>query len=348
MDDITIPSHMKAIRYNSPKEFELVRLPVPEPAAHEILIKVQSCGICGTDLHIHDGDFESRMPVVTGHETSGIVVKMGTAVQGFNIGDKVTADNSELCQNCHFCRQGKLLYCENFQAHGVHLNGGFAEYCTYSAGKLFKFSKSSWAEATLFEAAACAIHGVDRIRPPPGSKVLLLGAGATGLCMAQLLKLNGSAPIVLAANAGQKMDLARTLRVADEYVDLDRKAPEPQWERLRHDYPYGFDIVVEATGDPSIIETAMGLCGRGGMLVLYGVYPTEALVKISPSRVFLDEITVIGSFSEMWCLPRAVAYIESGKVDVKGIVTHEYTLEEFGEALQAIREKKCIKAAVMF
>ncbi len=253
------------------------------------------------------------MPVVTGHETSGIVVKIGTGVQGFSIGDKVTADNSELCEHCHFCRKGKLLFCENFKAHGVHrkqahpstthpnilksqypVNGGFAEYCTYSASKLFKFRKSSWTEATLFEATACAIHGIDRIRPPVGSTILLLGAGATGLCLAQLLKLNGSALIVLAANAGQKMDHARTLRVADLYVDLNRKEPGLQWEKLRHDYPYGFDIVVEATGDPTMIETAMDLCGRGGMLVLYGVYPAETLVKISPSRVFLDEITVIG------------------------------------------------------
>lgn len=82
--------------------------------------KVKSCGVCGTDLHIHNGDFDSRMPVVTGHETSGIVVKIGEAVTGFKLGDKVTADNSELCGYCHYCREGKLLFCENFTAHGVH------------------------------------------------------------------------------------------------------------------------------------------------------------------------------------------------------------------------------------
>jgi D-arabinitol dehydrogenase (NADP+) len=113
---------------------------VPEPKAHEILVKgmyllqtsvresldlisiatVKSCGVCGTDLHIHNGDFDSRMPVVTGHETSGIVVKMGTDVTDFRLGDKVTADNSELCGHCHYCREGKMLYCENFAAHRVH------------------------------------------------------------------------------------------------------------------------------------------------------------------------------------------------------------------------------------
>lgn len=96
---------------------------------------VKSCGVCGTDLHIHNGDFDSKMPVVTGHETSGIVVKIGSAVQGFKLGDKVTADNSELCGHCHYCREGKLLYCENFAAHGVHrmyLDSSFSYYLSIS------------------------------------------------------------------------------------------------------------------------------------------------------------------------------------------------------------------------
>ena len=79
-----------------------------------------SCGICGTDLHIHTGDFASRMPVVTGHETSGIVVKLGAHVQNLHVGQKVTADNAEVCGHCHYCQKGDLLYCETFAAHGIH------------------------------------------------------------------------------------------------------------------------------------------------------------------------------------------------------------------------------------
>ncbi|OXV09723.1 hypothetical protein Egran_02514, partial [Elaphomyces granulatus] len=274
-------------------------------------------------------------------------VKLGADVQGFNIGDKVTADNSELCGYCTFCRKGKLLLCENFQAHGVHLDGGFAEYCTYSAAKLFKFTNLSWAEASLFEASACAVHGLDRIRPPVGSTILLLGAGPTGLCLAQLLKLNGAVHVVIASNAGPKMELAKSLNVADEYVEFDRADAAPQWRELRGRYPIGFDVVVEATGDHKVLEKSIEYCSRGGMLVFYGVYQQDASIVISPSRVFLDEITMIGSFSEMWCLPRAVSYLESRKVDVRGIVTHTFRLEEFSEALQTIRDKKCIKATIV-
>lgn len=234
------------------------------------------------------------MPVITGHETSGIVVQIGDAVTGFELGDKVTADNSELCGHCHYCREGKLLYCENFVAHGIHLDGGFAEYCVFPAEKLFKFKKLSWEEAALFEAASCAIHGMDRIRPEVGSNILLIGSGATGLCLAQLLKGNGGQHLVIASHKGPKMELAKKLNCADEYVDLDRNDPSQQWTALKAKYPYGFDVVVEASGSHAVLEKAINFCTRGGKLIYYGVYEKEALVQVSPSKVFGDEITIIG------------------------------------------------------
>lgn len=345
--------------------------PHPSPTTLLLILHlpVKSCGICGTDLHIHNGDFDSRMPVVTGHESSGIVVAIGSAVQrAFALGDKVTADNSELCGWCHYCRKGQPLYCENFQAHGVHrlsllslslplsppandstVDGGFAEYCAYPASKLFHFSNLSWAEAALFESASCAVHGLDRIAPAPGSSILVIGAGPTGLCLAQLLRHNGGAHLVLASNAGPKMELARRLGAADEYVELPRGGDQgARWDELRRAHPYGFDVVVEATGAHALLETAIGFCTRGGKLVYYGVYPKEAVVAVSPSKVFGDELTLIGSFSEMYCLPRAVHYLETRKVDVRGIVTHTFPLEKFGDALDAVRNKTCIKAAIVF
>ncbi|KAE8306330.1 alcohol dehydrogenase [Aspergillus transmontanensis] len=331
--DYKVPGVMKAIRYNNIRDFSLVTMPVPQPKANEVLIKVKSCGVCGTDLHIHNGDFESRMPVITGHETSGIVV---------------TADNSELCGNCHYCREGKLLYCEYFTAHGLHLDGGFAEYCVFPACKLFHFENLSWEEAALFEAASCAIHGMDRIRPEVGSTVLMIGSGPTGLCLSQLLKSNGGQHVVLASNQGKKMDLAKNLNVADEYVELDRAAPETQWTALKQKYPYGFDVVVEATGSHNVLERAIDFCTRGGKLIYYGVYEKEALINVSPSKVFRDEITILGSFSEMWCVGRSVKYLESRKVYVRGIVDKTFKLEDFGKALEAVQNKECIKAAIVF
>lgn len=276
---------------------------------------VKSCGVCGTDLHIHDGDFASRMPVITGHETCGIVVKLGSAVTGFQLGDKVTADNSELCGHCHYCRRGQLLHCENFLGHGVHcecsvqcglvckisadkvafaVDGGFAEYCVFPAAKLFHFERLSWEDATLFEAASCAIHGLELIQPKVGSKILLIGSGPTGLCLAQLLRSNGGLHVVVASNKGKKMDLAKRLGAGDEYVELDRNKPESQWNDLKRRHPYGFDVVVEASGSHQVAEMAIDFVAKGGKLMYYGVYKKEALVNVSPAKIFKDEITILG------------------------------------------------------
>lgn len=174
------------------------------------------------------------------------------------------------------------------------MDGGFAEYCTYRAAKLFHINDLSWEEASLVEATACAVHGMDRIGVSVGSKILLLGAGATGLCFAQLLKINGGAHVVIASNAGPKMALARSLKVADEYVELNRVDPASQWADLKERHPHGFDVVIEATGSHEILEKAISYCTRGGMLVFYGVYDMHALIQVSPSQVFLNEITLIG------------------------------------------------------
>ena len=146
----------------------------------------------------------------------------------------------------------------------------------------------------MFEAASCAIHGLDRIAPKAGSTVLMIGAGPTGLCLAQLLKLNGAAHMVLAANAGPKMELAKKLACADEYVDLDREHPQAQWAELKEKYAYGFDVVIEASGSVQVLKDSIGYVARGGTLLYYGVYPKQALVDVSPSKVFGDEITIIG------------------------------------------------------
>lgn len=125
------------------------------------------------------------------------------------------------------------------------MDGGFAEYCAYPAGKVFKIHNLSDVDATLLEPASCACHGLEKIAPKLGSTVLMFGAGPTGLCLAQLLRHNGGSHVVIAAPEGLKMDLAKSLDAADEYIPLSRTNPEVQFEALKKDHPYGFDIVVE-------------------------------------------------------------------------------------------------------
>jgi len=337
---------MKALWYNAPRDFSIKDVPIPKVGDDDILLKVSCCGVCGTDGHIHEGEFISKFPLIPGHEAVGTVVQMGKNVKGFEEGDRCAADVGLTCDNCFYCRRGQSLMCENFNARGVTVQGGFAEYIVYPQRKLYKIKNMSDEDATLLEPAACAIHGLDKLNPPVGIEVLLLGAGPTGLILAQLLKLNGASRVVIAANKGIKMDIAKDLDAGDEYIELDRQNPEAQWKKLKDDNPYGFDVVVEATGVEKLANESINYVRRGGTLMIYGVYENKALVHWPPSKIFGDEIRIIGSFSQTYCFPRAVAYLDSGKVRVKGMVTDTFKLADYQDALDKMNSRGALKIAI--
>ncbi|KAI8986723.1 NADP+-dependent D-mannitol dehydrogenase [Trametes punicea] len=337
---------MKAVYYHKPRDFEIREVPIPQISDDEVLLKVRACGVCGTDQHVHDGEFIAAFPLIPGHEVLGEIAALGKNVIEFAKGDRVVADPSVLCGICFYCRRGRALLCENYKGVGVSLHGGFAEYVVFDAKKVYKIHNLSDEEATLVEPAACAVHGMDQLDAPVGVEALIIGSGPTGLILAQLLKLNGATRVVVAANKGIKMDIAKQLETADEYVELDREDSSAQWEVLKRNNPYGFDVVVEATGSEKIANEAIHYVRRGGTLMVYGVYSNEALVHWPPSKIFVDEIRIIGSFAQTFCFPRAIAYLDSGKVRVKGLVTDVYPVEDFEKVLEKMRSKTAVKIAV--
>ncbi|GJJ10524.1 putative secondary metabolism biosyntheticenzyme [Clathrus columnatus] len=327
-------STMKALYYKAPREFDIRQVPVPQCGDDEILVKGEH--ICYVLL---------IAVLIPGHEGIGRAVDIGKNVKGFQIGDRIVAD-------------------VGITSKGVIINGAFAEYvtlyiflmvdiprfktesCRSHQMKCYKVNNLTDEEATLLEPAACAIHGLDKLNPPVGTEVLLLGAGPTGLILAQLLKLNGALRVVIAANKGMKMDIAKKLNCGDEYVELDRKDAQAQWDKLKLDNPYGFDIVIEATGVEKLANDAIHYVRRGGTLMIYGVYENKALVHWPPSKIFGDEITIIGSFSQTYCFPRAVAYLDSKKINVTGMVTDVFKLEDYQLALDKMNSRQCLKIAI--
>ncbi|KAH9852438.1 NADP+-dependent D-mannitol dehydrogenase [Lenzites betulinus] len=338
--------NMKAVYYHKPRDFEIREVPIPQINDDEVLLKVLACGVCGTDQHVHAGEFIAAFPLIPGHEVVGQIVEVGKNVAGFEKGDRVVADPSVLCGSCFYCRRGQALLCENYKGVGVSLHGGFAEYVVFDGKKVYKIHNLSDEEATLVEPAACAVHGMDKLDTAVGVEALIIGSGPTGLILAQLLKLNGAMRVVVAANKGIKMDIAKQLEAGDEYVELDRENPSAQWEELKQKNPYGFDVVVEATGSEKIANEAIHFVRRGGTLMVYGVYDNSALVHWPPAKIFVDEIRIIGSFAQTFCFPRAVAYLDSGKIKVKGLVTDVYPVAEFEEVLEKMRSRTAVKIAV--
>jgi D-arabinitol dehydrogenase (NADP+) len=293
------------------------------------LLLVTCCGICGTDGHIHEGEFIAKFPLIPGHEAIGKVVEMGKNVKGFEIGDRCVADvGISVRDRFSKCIIWTMSHCldsavpasiavvatnffvrtlaprvslwmavlrniSNSKSLMQPLYSRNFHCCLHSPQKkVYKIHNLSDEDSTLLEPAACAIHGLDKLNPQVGIEVLLLGAGPTGLILAQLLKLNGASKVVIAANKGIKMDIAKNLDAGDEYIELDRQNPQAQWAKLKQDNPYGFDVVVEATGVEKLANESINYVRRGGTLMIYGVYEDKALVHWPPSKIFGDEIKV--------------------------------------------------------
>jgi D-arabinitol dehydrogenase (NADP+) len=337
---------MKAIVYDAPRQFKYKEVPEPEIQSDDVLVRIDACGLCGTDLHIHEGEFAPNFPLIPGHEFTGEIVALGGSVKGLSQKQRVVGNSNESCGKCFYCMRGDFLLCLNLRAYGVTQDGGFAQYLRIKADRIFPIGNLTSREAVMVEPSACAVHGMEVLAMKPGSDVLLFGAGPTGQVLAQLLKLNGAGRLVVAAPPGPKLELAGRL-AADEIVPMDRKNPDKHRIRLRELNPTGFDYIVEATGSAFVCEDALQFVRRGGTLLVYGVYPESETVRFNPFDLFRREITIKGSFAQIDAFPRALAYLESGKIKVNEIVTDEFALEDWAKVLEHAWARKGIKIAVI-
>ena len=337
---------MKAIVYDAPRQYQYKDVPEPKIESDDALIRIDACGLCGTDLHIHEGEFGPRFPLIPGHEFTGEIVALGSDVKDFKERQRVVANSNESCGKCFYCMRGDFLLCLNLGAYGVTQDGGFAQYLRIKGDRIFPIGKLSAREAVMVEPSACAVHGMEVLAMKPGSDVLLFGAGPTGQVLGQLLKLNGAGRLIVAAPPGPKLELAGRL-AADEIVEMDRKNPDKHRNRLRELSPAGFDYIVEATGSSAVCEDALQFARRGATLLIYGVYPEKDTVRFNPFDLFRREITVKGSFAQIDAFPRALAYLESGKIKVNEIVTDEFPLEDWPKILEHAWSRKGIKIAVI-
>jgi len=338
---------MRAVVYDAPRQFSLRTVATPEPGVGEVRLAVEMAGMCGTDLHMHDGGFFSKYPLTLGHEIVGWVDLLGEGVDGLMVGQRVAADNTVLCGHCSSCRRDEPLFCRNFYSLGVNGPGAFADYVIVRAEKCFPAEDLSPVAAVMTEPTACAIHGMDVLDARPGSDVLLFGAGPTGLVLAQLLVHGGAARVTVAAPTEFKLALARSYGV-DKTVRIDRVDPGASLATLRDIAPEGYDIVVEATGAVAVGELCLPLIRHGGTVLIYGMAEEKAVLPFHPYDVFRRELTVKGSFAQTHCFDRSLAVLRSGRVRTEGIVTHEFRLDKYDSALEALRnDASCLKAAIV-
>ncbi|GIW26419.1 zinc-dependent alcohol dehydrogenase family protein [Meiothermus sp.] len=315
---------MKAAVITQPKTLRLENLEAPQAGFGQVRVRVGATGVCGTDLHLFEGHFHARLPLVPGHEIAGVIDQVGPGVEGLQEGQLVALDPVVACGQCWACRRGQRQHCLHFQALGVTQAGGFAQYVVAPAQNAYPVRGLSAAEAAFAEPLGCVAWGLLRLRPEPGSQALLFGAGPIGLLLMQALLISGASRAVVVDPVPERRALALQLGAHQAL------APgEPVLDLA----PHGFDIVAEATGVPAVVEAMPRFAAVGGKLLVFGVAPEEARIQLSPYDLFQRDLSLIGSFSLNGTLPIALEWLESGRVQVKPLISHRLPLEGLHQAL---------------
>lgn len=328
---------MRAAIINEPGSLTVGDRPEPTPAPDGVVVRVGACGICGTDLHIADGEFPpSPYPLVPGHEFAGTVTAVGDrAPGGLRPGDRVAVDPSLFCGHCGYCRAGRGNLCSNWGAIGDTVDGAFAEYVAVPAANCHRLPDTvSMREGALVEPLSCAVHGMRRIGVEAGEEFLVVGAGTMGLLLQQLLQNSGARVTVVDRNS-ERLRLAADLGAGATATDTADIAPGT------------FDAAVDVTGAPPAIEAAFDALGKGGRLLVFGVADENARVSLSPFRIYNEEITVVGSMAVLNSFGAAVDLIASGSIETAPLLTHALPLEEFPEALAMMRAGTGVKVQVV-
>lgn len=337
---------MKASRFLGNKTFAVTDLPTPHAGPGELVLRNQVCGVCGTDLHIYHGEPGSadvNPPVVLGHEYSGEVVEVGEGVTGFAVGDHVTVDPNIYCGHCAYCQNGKKQLCPSMEAIGVTRDGGFAQYSRIPASQAFKLEPTvPWEAAAMAEPLACCLHGIDLAGIQVGDKVCVVGGGAIGLLMVQLAKLSGASQIVLSEPNEKRRQVGLQLGAN---AALDPTRPDSQ-EAFAQVLGGGANVVIECVGNVSAVKSAFQFACKGATVLLFSVPKVDATFDLPLFDVYKKELTIKGSFVNPDTHARAVALINSGKVDFDPIITHRFTLDQLPEAIAMQMSDASIKVVV--
>ncbi len=324
---------MKSAVFYEKHNLKVEESPIPVIGDNDVLVEVKACGVCGTDVHIYEGD-EGAAPVtpptILGHEFSGIVTKVGKNVVSCNVGDRVSIDPNCYCGTCDPCRNGVAHYCENMIGYGTTVNGGFAEYCAVNERQIYKLGKNtSFEQGAMAEPVACCLHGIDMCEIQPGHQVVVIGGGMIGLLMIQLAKLAGAAKVALLEPVQSKREIGRNIG-ADVCID---PLTEDVSEVLKENDMNWINTVIECVGRVDTIEKAIEIAGNKAVVMMFGLTKPEEKITIKPFEIFQKELVLKSSYINPYTQKRALDLIDSGRLDVESMIYEVCGLEQLEDIL---------------
>ena len=322
---------------------ELQDKPVPEAGKDQVKIEVKYAGVCGSDIHTYEGHYKVGVPVTLGHEFSGVVVDVGEGVTEFKPGDRVTSETTFfICGECEYCLTKDYNLCPYRKGLGTQQDGGFAKYLVARKNSVHHLPENvDFKSASMTEPLACTHHAADKVDIHDGDLAVVIGPGAIGLFMAQVAKSRG-AKVMITGLTNDKVRLEKALELGMDFaVDTQKEDINAMVNELTNGY--GADIVFECSGAVPAARQGLGLLRKKGQYCQVGLF-SKPEVDFDLEKIIQREIRVVGSRSQKpadW--EPSLELMNSGKVDAKSLVTHEFDITEWDKAYDAIKSGEAIK-----
>ncbi len=334
---------MLAAVYNGVNQFDLSEYPLRQLDSGEVLVGVSYCGVCGTDHHIIYGKAPANIPVILGHEFSGVVTDKADNVNDFQIGEKVAVDPNIYCGKCKYCRKSKVQFCENHQALGVTLNGGFAEYSIVPSSQIYSLPNDfDLSLAAFAEPLSCCLRGIEQAEIKPGDTVTIIGGGSIGLMMIQLVKLSGAAKIILVEPIESRKQIGLKLGADIAFSPNDKNLVKSIFDYTDG----GTDVAIECVGKKETVELSLKLAAKGGRIVIFGLAAKNETIELNLQELFRNEIKIHNSFLNPFTFDAAVKLLVSGKINLTGIPTSKVQLKDIKDIFNRVDHTRIIKSQV--
>jgi L-iditol 2-dehydrogenase len=336
---------MQALVLLGPDEFEIQAVPVPQPGPMEVLCRVHAVSICGTDSHLiaghYPGFWPPSYPIIPGHEWAGEIVAMGPGVEqaGWSIGDRVAGTSHDACGVCQACVEGRYNLCQNYgvmdlhRQYGHNYQGADAEFVVHGVKTIFPLPDDiSYEVGAVIDPASIALHCARRGNVQPGDDVVVLGAGPVGLLGGDAAMAMGAGRVIM---VGRGLRLQKAIEMGFETVDSNAVDVVETVREMTAGL--GPAVVLEAAGTPTTTNWALQMLRKGGRIATVGI-PTEG-VTIEMRDLVLYELELVGSRASAGEMRRVMPMVADGRIRLTEIMTHEFALADFAEALATFRDK---------
>jgi len=343
---------MKAlIKKNKEKGFALEEVKIPKVKPGNLLVKIKSASICGTDIHLYNSSnmintWNIKLPLLIGHEISGEIIEIGSNTENssfnFKTGDRIAVDSHLHCKVCSQCVNNKKHNCDDVKVLGVHESGAFAEYVNLPVEIAYKIpDEISNDEGSMLEPFGVSVKSFTLAAPLLFDKVAVFGGGPIGLMLAKLCHASGIKNTFLFETSKYRRDLAKKLGITNCYNPLKND--------LSIDFNKYFNVIFEVSGNAGALQTALKYIGKNGKVIVIGIYPDEISLDIK-NNIMSKEVSMIGTFGRlMWeTWSEMMEILKNNQMNLNEFITHQFKFDDFKEAFEIANSGNCGKVILHF